>query len=175
MNSCEERIDKNLESTMEALEYMTKLIDADDWDDLDKDTLDFVENYMGYSAEGDIDEVTESILDGYGIFFGLDDNYHGIPFEYADNLEVFTEEYGYELAEACEEMGYAPLHWQFSWGGPSDGMIITLRKGRWVWDVVKAYYYFQDWFDGAWRELTEEQLEILRQVVQYMCIECLFF
>jgi hypothetical protein len=172
--SCEDRINQELENTMNSFEHMAKMIDAGDWDKLDQDTIEFIEDYMGHYAEGDFDEHLSQIIDEYGISFALEQNYHGVPFEYADELEVYTEEYGYGLVEACESLGYAPLHWQFSWGGPSDGLVITLIKERWGWDVVNAHYYFQDWFDGAWRELSPKQLGIVRKVVQTMCVECLF-
>ena len=173
-DKCEKRIDQELADTMDNLAFMVRLIEADDWDSLDKKTIDFVENFMGHYAEGDIQEHTWAIVDEYGIWFGLDQNYHGTPYEFADELEVWTDEYGYGLAEACDAMGHAPLHWQFSYGGPSDGMIITLMKVPYGWDVVKAYYYFQDWFDGAWRELSPSQLGILRRVIEYFSVDSLF-
>jgi len=172
--SCEERIDREMKKTMANFEFMVKLIDAYDWDNLDKETLEWVKDYMGHYAEGDITEHTLQIIDEYGIAFTLDENYHGVPFEFADDLEIYINQYGYGLVEACDSLGYAPLHWQFSWGGPGDGMIITLIKEAYGWDVVKAHYYFQDWFDGAWRELSPSQLGILRRVIEYISVDSLF-
>lgn len=43
------------------------------------------------------------------------------------------------------------LHLQFSWGGPSDGLVVfQVASGRWRWQTEKAIYYFKDWFDAAY-------------------------
>jgi len=51
-----------------------------------------------------------------------------------------------------------------STGGPGDGFIILFDRNN--DQFVKAYYYFQDWYDGALREVPggsdlEKGLEIL--------------
>lgn len=53
------------------------------------------------------------------------------------------------------------VHLQFSWGGPSDGIRVTVDSDG---DVSGGHYYFLDWFDGARRELDRYDLETVEQV-----------
>jgi hypothetical protein len=166
--SCEERIDDEYIRTFSDLDFMKNIIEADDWIDLDRDTLEFVEHDMGYDVEGDMHDAVVSMINEYGLFLGIDQNYHGTPYEYADELKVYTEQYGYGLIEACETMNAAPLHWQLSTGGPADGIVMTLEKYRGRWEIIKAVYYFQDWFDGAVRHVKNADLLTLKTVLEFL-------
>ena len=54
---------------------------------------------------------------------------------------------------------YRAKRLELSWGGPADGFIF-FEDG----DIV---YYFQDWFDGAERELDGEDYNIMREFYDY--------
>ena len=47
-----------------------------------------------------------------------------------------------------------------SWGGPADGFYLYVDPEDNTIDKVE--YYFQDWFDGALKELQGEDLEALK-------------
>jgi len=54
---------------------------------------------------------------------------------------------------------YRAKRLELSWGGPADGFIF-FENG----DIV---YYFQDWFDGAKRELTGKDYDTMREFYDY--------
>lgn len=63
-------------------------------------------------------------------------------------------------------------HFQLSWGGPGDGIVVYVEdwKANWgtVPHVVAAYYYFQDWFDGATLKITGAvELAALGAIVEW--------
>lgn len=45
--------------------------------------------------------------------------------------------------------GEIAVELEISTGGPADGYIIYIMPGRYGPQITSAYYYFQDWFDGA--------------------------
>ena len=54
---------------------------------------------------------------------------------------------------------------ELSTGGPADGFVLFARKNdNGFWVIERAYYYFQDWFDGAHCEVTGRNLEAIRDM-----------
>lgn len=47
-----------------------------------------------------------------------------------------------------------------STGGPADGFDVVVEDG----ELVSGTYFFQDWFDGATRPLSTEELAAVEQV-----------
>ena len=50
---------------------------------------------------------------------------------------------------------------QFSWGGPSDAMLLTWKEDEslvYGWYIDKMEYEFQDWFDGARRTIDDQEI-----------------
>lgn len=59
------------------------------------------------------------------------------------------------------------LHVQLSWGGPADGFYIWLSPEGEINNIV---YYFQDWFDGAEKKLTDNDFNIAEKYLsQALC------
>lgn len=50
-----------------------------------------------------------------------------------------------------------------SWGGPADGFYLYVDPE--TGEIDKAEYYFQDWFDGAKRDVIGEDLDLLRMLL----------
>ena len=58
------------------------------------------------------------------------------------------------------------VHLQMSWGGPADGIIMYADLNRRGPDLTTAYYYFQDWYDGATRKIYDrESLKTLDRIL----------
>jgi hypothetical protein len=55
---------------------------------------------------------------------------------------------------------------ELSWGGPADGFLITVDADS--HEIESIEYYFQDWFDGAKRELTGDEFEAVAEVFSYL-------
>jgi len=51
---------------------------------------------------------------------------------------------------------------EMSTGGPADGFVLGVEG--WGFEVVRAWYYYQDWYDGAVMECDKECVEALREV-----------
>jgi len=83
------------------------------------------------------------------------------------------EEYGlsfdYVPADTFEEQEQGYFRYQLSWGGPSD-------EFRFYCDPeLNCYcieYVFMDWFDGATRELSGADRELLMQIWDCYFSEC---
>jgi len=59
-------------------------------------------------------------------------------------------------------------HWQASWGGPGSGIIFYTVPARNGCTITAAYYYFQDWYDGAHLKLTDRETAALQTVFDYL-------
>ncbi len=55
---------------------------------------------------------------------------------------------------------------ELSWGGPADGFLITVDADS--HEIESIEYYFQDWFDGAKRELTGDEFEVVAEMFSYL-------
>lgn len=55
---------------------------------------------------------------------------------------------------------------ELSWGGHADGFLITVDADN--REIESIEYYFQDWFDGAKRELTGEMFEAVAEMFGYL-------
>lgn len=53
-----------------------------------------------------------------------------------------------------------------SWGGPSDGFILELDDAG--QEIERAFYFYQDWFDGAEVELFGDDLKAVCQMFGYL-------
>ena len=57
----------------------------------------------------------------------------------------------------------------FSWGGPAD--YIDLYIDPVEREIYRAVYVFQDWFDGAEREIRGTDLDAVLSMFDYLCHE----
>lgn len=57
----------------------------------------------------------------------------------------------------------------FSWGGPADYIDVYIDPEDKT--IYRAVYLFQDWFDGAEREITGTDLEAVENVFSFLCYE----
>lgn len=81
---------------------------------------------------------------------------YGLSFDYVPP-ETFTD----------QDEGY--WRWQISWGGPSDEFRIfaspmSKRFGQIQYKVHRIEYWFMDWFDGAHRVLSGDDLTFMREI-----------
>lgn len=71
---------------------------------------------------------------------------------YSGDEERFEEWNNYPLSVETRKITKVLM----SWGGPSDFLKIE-HEGT---DIYSVEYHFQDWFDGAKREITDEDSNI---------------
>lgn len=140
--SCEERIDSHY-----------------------KTALDEIRKVAG------LDEVTPDDLTDYGV--DLD------PFWEDEELpeeerELDQDEARQELRERFEESILSidrseKVRVCFSWGGPADYIDIYIDPQDKT--ITSATYLFQDWFDGAEREIRGTDLDAVESVFGWLCHE----
>ena len=70
---------------------------------------------------------------------------------------VAPETFGEEQTE-----GY--FRWQLSWGGPSDEFRFYVSPSKWGYTPHNVEYWFLDWWDGAHKTLTGDDLTELKDV-----------
>ena len=59
----------------------------------------------------------------------------------------------------------------FSWGGPADYIDIYITDDGDPPEITRAVYLFQDWFDGAEREIRGDDLEAVISLFSYLAHE----
>jgi hypothetical protein len=96
------------------------------------------ERINGYLAN--LEESVTDILKGY---YGETEG----EGEDQDNAKGFEEWNNFPLAVTTRQETTIEL----SWGGPSDFLTVS-HDGA---EVIAVTYHFQDWFDGATREVSE--------------------
>jgi hypothetical protein len=75
---------------------------------------------------------------------------YGLAFDYVEGGTDFNPGAGY-------------FRWQLSWGGPSDEFrFYTDTRGR----PYSVEYWFLDWFEGAKRQLTGRDKELLDEIFE---------
>lgn len=92
--------------------------------------------------------------------------YNGVEVEEQDNPDGFTEDSLHEYGLAFDYVAPGTFgdqeepYWryQISWGGPSEE--IRFYSGGPDQEPYKVEYWFLDWYDGAHRNPTGDDLEI---------------
>jgi len=136
--TCEERIDAQLEDTIDTLQKV-RLFDG--WEDMD--TAERIER---------CDEAGVSIFASRGEYAPSDTpafHEYGLSFDYVEPGTFNGQEDGY-------------FRYQLSWGGPSDEFRFYVSGPN--WSVHRIEYAFLDWFDGATRTLYGADQELLEDV-----------
>jgi len=59
----------------------------------------------------------------------------------------------------------------FSWGGPADYIDIYISGQGHEREIERAVYLFQDWFDGAEREITGDDFEAICELFDWLVHE----
>jgi len=77
--------------------------------------------------------------------------------------ERFREEFLEGLLAVSKTLHYEI---EFSWGGPQDYLDVEIDPE--TKEVMDATYHFLDWFDGAERELREDDLKLIEEVFSYL-------
>lgn len=167
--TCQERIEENLERTMNDIRFFVKILDADSIDEIDNG-VELLSDF-GYDAEDfDFDE-KYSLINEYGLEFSLTtlDQTTGLASKFCNLID----EYDYDEKESAIVTGEALVRWGLSWGGPADGFLI-LYENQWRWTISRIIYYFQDWFDGARYELSGQDFEdVVRCAEALVDFDCL--
>lgn len=98
----------------------------------------------------------------------------GVEFDYEFEIEEGQHVDAYRRGILCfqapawKPSAYRPdlytVQVQFSWGGPADGLLVELDHSDHM-NIVRARYYFQDWWDYAERFLSDEETEWVEQVL----------
>lgn len=86
---------------------------------------------------------------------------------YADDLGTFFEyglSFDYVAPNTFDDQPEGYFRYQISWGGPSDEFRFYVNP-----DLSCHYieYWFMDWFDGAHRELRNEDKELMLEIYQF--------
>lgn len=77
--------------------------------------------------------------------------------------ENMTRQYEEGILEFAPKIEYT-IKVLLSWGGPSDGFNLRVEPTKWGYEIVSASYFFQDWYDGAQKEVKESDLELIKQL-----------
>ena len=80
-------------------------------------------------------------------------NEHGLSFDYVAPNTFKGQRRGY-------------FRYQISWGGPSDEFRFYAEGRSYRWTIDRIEYVFMDWYDGAKRTLTGENLALLTEIFQ---------
>lgn len=189
--TCDDRIDDQAAGRLSDLATLVAIVQADD----DPDTIadltvgelrrleglgvtlpDLLSDLVTKSHAAD-DDTAESL---HALRAGVDianDPVDGWPDDFQPLCDVLRDEGTGLLAdaarEALEEYGLSVdvettrvLRWVFSTGGPHDEIEMAVDRGAWSWDIEQATFVFQDWFDGARKPLTGDELETVRQAAE---------
>lgn len=76
-------------------------------------------------------------------------NEYGLSFDYVESNTFDDQKEGY-------------YRYQLSYGGPSDEFRIWVNYDT---DILKIEYWFLDWFDGASRDVTDN--ELIREIIEF--------
>ena len=79
-----------------------------------------------------------------------------------EELYDYALSFDYVEPDTFDDQPIGYWRYQLSWGGPSDEFRI-FHNGLRVWKVT---YHFQDWFDGAFRDVTDNT--VVRQLVDWL-------
>jgi len=135
--TCEERIESEYEHEIDALKIAINDFDFDDSD---------------YWEESDLEGYEDNCQWYFERLLYVGETYHtrGINLPHW----FIVDDEGTPLEDHP--------HWlygiEISTGGPADGFTLVCNGET----IIDAYYYFQDWFDGALKELQGEDLEALK-------------
>lgn len=81
----------------------------------------------------------------------------------ATDSEEKREEFDGQILSVDKKIVYRVC---LSWGGPADYFDIELDpEGR---EIVRISYIFQDWFDGAERELAGQEFDTVASMFDYL-------
>lgn len=97
---------------------------------------------MNKKCEDKIDDSLESLADDMVRFMGAEDD------ETWEEYHTYGLSFNYVAAGTFEDQDMPYYSYQISWGGPSS----EIR----FYPSGKVRYYFMDWFDGAYRNITGE-------------------
>jgi hypothetical protein len=136
--TCEERIDKELESRIKEFSQILENQDKAEEYYADKDELESEEFTEKYSEE-EIDFFDEWGEDPMGTF----------------NESILSVE------------TYIVYKVMLSWGGPSDYFEFFVDKNN-PTEFDRIVYHFQDWFDGAHRVLHGKEFEVASQMFYWI-------
>jgi hypothetical protein len=155
--TCADRIDEQYESTMDDLRKLWSAYCQEECPECEG--TGFIESDTLISAD-DGDTLNEEckLCDGTGEL--SEDSYSsdiGTMFEYGLSFDYVGHHDG--------RPGY--FRYQLSWGGPSDEFrIYAERISEWQWSVWKVEYWFMDWFDGAHKVLTGDDLRFIEELFE---------
>lgn len=135
---CEERIDIEKEDRFKDFEMFQLLRDVNDVEDFQDLEEDEQEKLKKWLSDEGYE--IEDIADFQETYFDLFDAY------------------GLGISQ------YIEIKIDLSWGGPADFVKLTIDKE--TKEVMSGTYHFQDWFDGATRDLTVHELEMLEDLYQ---------
>jgi hypothetical protein len=172
---CSERVGPQLTSTMETMRAFEWLLDHGSDDDklaelLPECPLCFTRDEV-YLVDEDLihgDGPVYVCRDEDAVFLGdlLDEGLDPyIMDEARDALREGSDLYDWAIERSESYLlsvdTETEVHLQFSWGGPSDGMYVTVDADG---SVTGGRYYFKDWFDGATRGLDSYDLATIERV-----------
>lgn len=157
--SCKDRINEHWQNHLEMFELLRDVIHEEP---LTPDQSEEFNNYFGYDPD-DCDPW--QVLNEYGLSLELTTDTRAAPI--AEDFKQWVDEYGYDEKTAAQETGQAALNWCLSWGGPADYILIEYEgRGR-RWGITRIFYSFQDWFDGAYIEITGADYDTMKDILDY--------
>ena len=162
--TCAELIGNRLASRLNDLDEMVPLLRAEDIQ---------IEITNPFKITAHVRMLEERYsYDVYGDFSGGHSAREFIAMEICDDVADMHRDnqlddfHSYGLcADAKTDDHGAYIEWQLSWGGPSDGFRFYITPDG---QPHRITYFFHDWFDGAERVLSGDDLELLRDAFVMM-------
>lgn len=112
------------------------------------------------SCEDRIDKKLESRIKEFAEVIRLseeseDGNFEVDDCEYEDLIDWINQ----TCLSYSDDLHYRAKKLELSWGGPADGFRFFVDE--------TIQYYFQDWFDGATRDLYGDDYDIMKKFFDY--------
>lgn len=86
----------------------------------------------------------------------------------AEDRDKWIDENGDPL-DAIGISKYKVIQYQMSWGGPSDEFEIWIDLEAKT--IERIIYIYMDWYDGARREVTGEDFDLLAAELEYLAYD----
>ncbi len=160
--TCEDRVEDRLESRLSDLRLLWSAYSQEDCKTCDGSGE--VEPELDDLNVAEDEDTIEDCIDCQGTGKAGDEDGNVLS-DYLGNIYEYGLDFGYVAPETFNDQPEGYFRYQLSYGGPSDEFRIYAQKvNEYSFSTYRIEYWFLDWFDGAHRTLTGENLEFLKEI-----------
>jgi hypothetical protein len=89
------------------------------------------------------------------------------------NMDEYGLCFDYVAPETFNDQTEGYFRYQLSTGGPGDEFrIYASQSDEYSWSVYRIEYWFLDWFDGAHRTLSGDNLDFIKDIFEVYFVQC---